>query len=98
MAKIDYEKKNGIAVYPETVIQDGIVTVTLKDADGILLDTYTLDVKTGIGTNAQGGEVDLPQTGVTSGRTAAAAGAAAAMAAAGFWLMHRASRRRNDAE
>jgi hypothetical protein len=35
MAKIDYEKKHGISVTPETTVnEDGTVTVTLKDADG----------------------------------------------------------------
>ena len=41
MAKIDYEKKTGIAVFPQAVQNtDGTVTVTLNDASGKTLDTY----------------------------------------------------------
>ena len=96
MSKIDYEKKNGFAVYPETSIQNGIVTVALKDADGSLLNTYTLDAKTGIGTNAQGAEVNLPQTGVTSRNEAAAIGGALTMIAAGFWMTFKSFRRKKE--
>ena len=94
MAKIDYEKKTGIAVYPQAVRNtDGTVTVNLNDADGKALDTYTLDAKTGIGRDANGGEVNLPQTGVTSWDTVAAAGSAFVLLAAGAWLTYRGSRK-----
>ena len=97
MSKIDYEKKYGIAVTPETVVnEDGTVTVTLTDKDGKVADTYTLNPATGIGQNASGAEVNLPQTGVTSKGAAVAAGGALAMIAAGFWMTVKSLRRKKD--
>ena len=99
MAKIDYEKKYGIAVTPEAVLNaDNIVTITLKDASGAVLDTYTLDSKTGIGKDAQNTEVNLPQTGVTSMTDAAAVGGALTMIVAGFWMLRGVCSRKKDAE
>jgi hypothetical protein len=97
MAKIDYEKKQGIAVTPEAVQNaDGSVTVTLKDANGTVLDTYTLDVKTGVGKNAQGAEVNLPQTGNNAAGTLAAVSGAALTALAGALMVCRAFRKKKE--
>ena len=97
MSKIDYEKKHGTAVTAETVKNDdGTVTVTLKNADGEVVDTYTLDAKSGIGKNAAGKEVNLPQTGVTSLDTAVAVGGALALTAAGFWMTRKSLRKKED--
>ena len=99
MAKIDYEKKHGVAVTPEAVRNtDGSVTITLRDASGNVLDTYTLDSKTGIGKDAQGGEVNLPQTGNNSVGSLAAVSGAALTALTGALLVYRAFRkkRRNE--
>ncbi len=81
MALVDYEKKNGTR--PENaaaeVNEDGTVTIQLSDTvDGHVstADYYTVDPKTGIGTDMSGGEVNLPQTGNNSAAHAAAAAAA----------------------
>ena len=69
MSIIDYESKTGgsAAAADVTHNADGTVSVVLKDAAGKTLDTYTLDAQTAKGTQtSDGGEVDLPQTGVTS--------------------------------
>ena len=97
MAKIDYEKKHGVAVTPEAVQNtDGSVTVTLKDASGAVLDTYTLDQKTGVGKDAQGAEVNLPQTGNNAAGTFAAVSGAALTALAGAVLVSRAFRKKKQ--
>ena len=77
MALKDYEQKNGVR--PDNaaaeINKDGSVTIQLSDVhDGHVstADYYTVDPKTGVGTNQAGEAVNLPQTGVTS-RTAAAA-------------------------
>ena len=94
--KIDYEKKLGVAVYPEiTAKSDTAYTFAVKDAGGNVLDTYTIDPETGIGTDASGGEVNLPQTGM-SGIYRAAAALAACMSIAGAGLVRRS--RRDDRE
>lgn len=99
-AKIDCEKKTGIAVYPEAEeLADGSVRVTLKDADGKVVDTYTVDAATGIGTDAKGGEVNLPQTGVTSPAAMAAAAGGVMTLVAGAYLALRSGmvrRKRED--
>ena len=48
---------------------------------------YTLDAKTGIGRDANGVEVNLPQTGVTSWDTVVAVGGAFVLLATGTWLI-----------
>ena len=94
--KIDYEKKLGVAVYPEiTAKSDTAYTFAVKDAGGNVLDTYTIDPETGIGTDSSGGEVNLPQTGM-SGIYRAAAALAACMSIAGAGLVRRS--RRDDRE
>ncbi|MBR7038181.1 MAG: LPXTG cell wall anchor domain-containing protein, partial [Oscillospiraceae bacterium] len=63
---------------------------------GEVLDVYTIDPKTGTGTNQNAEVIDLPQTGVTSKSTAAAVGGALAMIAAGLWAMVRSLRKKKD--
>ena len=87
MAKIDYEKKKGIAVYPEVSAENDIVTILLKDADGNLLETYKLNAKTGIGTDSGNAEINLPQTGNNSCGTAVLAGCAALSVIGGAYLV-----------
>ena len=37
--------------------------ITLTDAEGNVLDVYSIDPFTGVGNGSDGGEVNLPQTG-----------------------------------
>ena len=64
----DYAEKTGIT--PENAeieyIADGNAVITLTDADGSVLDVYNIDPFTGIGTEADGGDVNLPQTGYST--------------------------------
>lgn len=64
----DYQSKTGItpanAVLSET--SDGYYDITLTDANGNVLDVYTIDPNTAIGTNRNGEEVNLPQTGYSN--------------------------------
>ena len=61
----DYAKKTGVT--PENAeieyTADGNAVITLTDAEGNVLDVYTVDPATGVGTESDGGEVNLPQTG-----------------------------------
>ncbi|MCR4647117.1 MAG: metallophosphoesterase [Oscillospiraceae bacterium] len=96
MAMVDYEQKTGIAVYPEAERQaDGTVIVTIKDAAGSTLDTYTLDAKTGIGTDEHGREVNLPQTGMDLWEMVMLLGSSFTLLIAGSWLLYRGSRRKD---
>ena len=64
----DYAEKTGIT--PENAeieyIADGNAVITLTDAEGSVLDVYNIDPFTGIGTEADGGDVNLPQTGYSN--------------------------------
>ena len=92
--KADYEKKTGVAVYPEyTSISDETYEIAVKDKDGKLLDTYTIDPKTGIGTNAASAEVNLPQTGTNGVSHKALAGLAALMGITGFALVKKSTKK-----
>ena len=98
MAKKDYAEKHenaDVTANAETTA-DGAVQVTITDQNGEVLDVYTIDPKTGTGTNQNAEEVNLPQTGVTSKSTAAAVGGALAMMAAGLWAMVRSLRKKKD--
>ena len=66
----DYQDKTGItATNAEvTAISDEEYAIVLKDADGNILDTYTINSETGIGTDSSNATVDLPQTGNNSTR------------------------------
>ncbi len=61
----DYEGKIGVT--PENAAieytADGNAVITLTDAEGNVLDVYNIDPFTGVGTESDGGEVNLPQTG-----------------------------------
>ena len=88
-----YEKDS---FYPDSSSADDSVTVTLKDASGAVLNTYTLDQKTGVGKDALGVMVNLPQTGTNSFGTVAAVSGAALTALAGALLVTRAFRKKKD--
>ena len=93
--KVDYEKKTGVAVYPEYISKtDDKYEIAVKNKDGNLLDTYVIDPKTGTGINNTG-DVDLPQTGM-SGAHKAVAGLAALMGITGIALVKRS--RKEDEE
>lgn len=66
----DYQDKTGIAAANAevTAISDEEYAIVLKDADGNILDTYTINPETGIGTDSSNATVDLPQTGNNSTR------------------------------
>ncbi len=100
MALIDYTFKHGVLPDEATVIRnvDGNVTVILSNENGGVLDSYKVDPVTGKGSDMQGGEVDLPQTGNNSMGTAAAVGAAAILTAAGVYAALRSGviRRREE--
>ena len=61
----DYLKKTGvIAVNAEiTARSENAYEITLTDLNGNVLDVYTVDPKTGTGTDSSNAEVNLPQTG-----------------------------------
>ena len=85
MAVKDYKSKNGTAPASSETIEnaDGTVSIILSDQAGKVLDTYTIDPVTGIGTDSNGETVNLPQTGNNSFGTVAAAAGALALILAG---------------
>lgn len=64
----DYQSKTGVTASSAelTVSADGTYVIELSDESGKLLDTYTIDPETGIGTDSANEEVNLPQTGNNS--------------------------------
>ena len=66
----DYRDKTGVtaASAEVTAISDEEYAIVLKDADGNILDTYTINPETGIGTDSSNATVNLPQTGNNSTR------------------------------
>ena len=46
-----------------TAKSDSAYEITLEDADGNVVDVYTIDPKTGKGTDSANRDVNLPQTG-----------------------------------
>lgn len=91
----DYQDKTGTAANAAiTSWSDDGYNITLTDDNDMVLDTYTVNPDTGIGTNAAGEEVNLPQTGM-SGAHKAFAGLAALMTIAGFGLVKK-SRKENE--
>lgn len=64
----DYYKKTAIkATKAElSVNSEKQYEITLMDESGAVLDTYTIDPGTGIGTNSANKEINLPQTGNNS--------------------------------
>ena len=65
----DYQDKTGTSANAEiTAKGDDQYEITLTDDSGKVLDTYTIDPDTGVGTDTAGNEVDLPQTGISDNR------------------------------
>jgi hypothetical protein len=62
-----------------TTNADGTLSIILTDEAGKVLDTYVINPVTEIGTNSDGSEVNLPQTGNNSMKTVTAASAALAL-------------------
>ena len=89
MAINDYEQKYG--VLPENaqaiINDDGTVSIEMTDESGNVLDTYTIDPATGIGTEENGEEVNLPQTGNNSMGSLMMVTGAALLACAGFFAI-----------
>jgi hypothetical protein len=85
MAVKDYQTKHSDASVSAIAKKnaDGTVSIDILDASGNAVDTFTVNPETGIGKDSKGGEVNLPQTGVTSSKTAAAAAAALVLVIAG---------------
>ncbi len=61
----DYQKKTGVtpANAEITARSEDAYEITLTDENGNVLDIYTVDPKTGTGTDSSNAEVNLPQTG-----------------------------------
>jgi len=85
----DYQDKTGVAVASAdvTAISGEEYAIVLKDADGNILNTYTINPETGIGTNSSNTTVDLPQTGNNSTRNLLTAIGAVLMSALGAFAL-----------
>lgn len=98
-ALTDYKHKTGekpaSTSYSENA--DGTVEIVLYDKTGEILDIYTIDPITGIGTASDGSEVNLPQTGIVSPTTALVGIGAMSMTIVGVLLIG-ISRKRRDEE
>ncbi|MBE6864616.1 MAG: hypothetical protein E7495_08695 [Ruminococcus flavefaciens] len=93
-AEKDYSDKNNVTPAKSEAVEnaDGKVTITLMDDDNNVLDTYTIDPKTGKGTDEDGEKVDLPQTGITpymAAMTAVTLTFAAALILLGMFIIMR---------
>ena len=64
----DYQKKTGVtpANAEITARSEEACEITLTDENGNILNVYTVDPKTGTGTDSSNTEVNLPQTGNNS--------------------------------
>ena len=64
----DYQKKTGVtpANAEITARSEEACEITLTDENSNVLDVYTVDPKTGTGTDSSNAEVNLPQTGNNS--------------------------------
>ena len=92
----DYQDKTGItANVAITGWSDDEYDITLTDDDDNVLDTYTVNPDTGIGTNEAGEKVDLPKTGM-SGVHKAIAGLAAIMTLTGVALVKKSRKEDED--
>jgi len=93
----DYQKKNDTTDVSAVIknSSDDKYEIELKDRNGEVLDTYTIDPETGSGTDSSGNDVDLPQTGM-SGTHKAVAGLAVLMGITGYALVRKS--RRDDQE
>ena len=85
----DYEQKYGVlpANAESTTNDDGTISIELTDESGNVLDTYTVDPETGIGTDISGAEVNLPQTGNNSMGTLMTASGAVLLVFDGIFVM-----------
>ena len=70
MAIKDYAQKKDVTPASASVEknENGSVSIVLSDEEGKVLDTYDLDPTTGVGTDSEGEEVNLPQTGNNSAK------------------------------
>lgn len=83
-AEKDYMDKTGRGVSSSVEEKtDGKLTIALTDKSGETVDTYIIDVASGIGTNSSDAEVNLPQTGNNSMRNILIAVAALMLTAIG---------------
>ena len=91
MAVNDYAQTHGTSPADAalTVTEDGTVAVKLQDADGTVLDIYTLDPTDGTGTDGSGAAVNLPQTGNCSRLPAAVCTAAVLLLLTGAFAVCR---------
>ena len=101
MALNDYEKKNGTRPKNAAAVvnDDGTVTIQLSDVhEGRVstADYYTVDPKTGIGKNAAGDTVNLPQTGNNDPAGAASSAAAVVLSIVGTFVAVLALRKKED--
>lgn len=99
MAKVDHRKKTGerlqVQGYAYGTDEDGeTLIITLEDKTGEPVVTYTIDPKTGLGTNNTEEEVNLPQTGNNSARNLLTALGASFMIALGALTVKRSGIRR----
>ena len=63
----DYNTKTGNTAYKaEITSKSDVYEITLTDSEGKVLDVYSIDPATGVGSAASGEEVNLPQTGTLS--------------------------------
>ena len=100
-AEKDYQSKTGTAVTAVPVEkQDGTLAIALKDSTGNNVMSYEIDTATGIGTDSDGAEVNLPQTGNNSPLNLMMAVLALMMTAAGGFAVRASGilRRKQDSE
>ncbi len=85
----DYEEKTGVTPANAEIeyIEEGTAVITLTDAEGNVLDVYTIDPTTGTGTASDGEEVNLPQTGYSKWYHTAAALAACMIGIGGAMMV-----------
>ncbi|MEE5993096.1 MAG: cohesin domain-containing protein [Oscillospiraceae bacterium] len=98
MAKKDFETKNGISVTATaTKVGNDLIRIELSNGEKVV-SVYMIDPRTGTGTDDANGEVNLPQTGVTSWNTALEAIGAVTMTTVGAWMVVSSLRKKKDEE
>ena len=85
----DYQDKTGVtpANAEITEISDTQYEITLTDNSGAVLDKYSINPNTGVGTNSNNEEINLPQTGNNSMRNLCIAIGAFVFAGIGFYAV-----------
>ena len=86
----DAKKKTGADLVPggTALLDDGTANILLVEPEtGDMVTSYQVDMYTGKGTDLSGEEVDLPQTGITSPRTAMTVWGAVMSVMLGFGLV-----------